>query len=330
MAASKKDAQSPVADNVEFIDFAHTSNGPGAEIAAQPVAIKDISVDPAVIDALAEIQREAAQAKHAMAFIKSDTPESVEIPDAPVDTSLSTEEQEEQKRNQDELMLLRLRKRAARQRELGLLQLTTAPTRRGDMELVRKVQVFDVPISNMVKRFVSIADRLISRLHGFGALIMGEEKAAISIEILTGYIDEMHRYAKTLHEHTKTAMQTHMGKQSAAGEEWISPHYARTALDVEVHLMRREGNKMLESFLLYDKSIELLRVLEWNDGTDPDQIDDIVNRARKQGSKIFRAALAGQMELGRRLQKRGGDTLNTNGDSQFTKAAPAMEMAGAA
>lgn len=306
MAGTKKVIAS-TDDGVEFDDPSHASHGPGGAAGLESVHVGEAAINPAVIDALGEIQLEAEQARHTLAFAKSDQPESVVIPELVEGEELSSEHQQLQRKELDERTLERLRLRALRQRELGLKQLTTSPIRKGDMVLMRSVQVNDVPISNMVKRFVAIADRLLSRLHGFGALILGEEKAAKSIEILSAYIDELHRDAKTLYEQTKTAMRTHQEKQAAAGDEWIVPAYARTALDVEVHLMRREGNKMLEAFLLYDKSIELLRVLEWNDGTDPGQIDDIVNRARKMGSKIFRSALAGQIELGRRLQRTGGN-----------------------
>lgn len=312
MARIKKNTEA------EEVVFDNESN---AAMAAAPstsdVPSDGVTIAPGMIEALSEIQQEAELAKHAMAFVKSDNPENAEIPAAPIDTTLSADEQEQIKKQQELELVRRLKARAKRQGEIGLKQLTTAPWRRGDMELVRKVEVYDVPLSRMVTRFISIADRLIARLHGFGTFIMGEEKAATSIEILTGYIDELHRDAKTLHEQIKLTLQNHKQKREEAGEDWIEPQYARSALGIEVHLMRREGNKMLEAFLLYDKAIELLHVLEWNDGTDPDEINEIVKRASRMGGKIFRSALAGQVELGRRLGKRGR---SENGPAQSGNA----------
>lgn len=265
----------------------------------------DLDVNPGVMAALDEISAEAEQAKQAMALLKSGhEADSIAVQAPSTEKEEKPEPSPEQTAEERRILILRLKERAKRQGEIGLRQLTTAPNRRGDMEFVREVQVNDVPIANMVQRYVSIADRLLARLHGFGAVILGEEKAVTSIEILTGYINEIYRDARTLHEQIKVTSDTHKKKRESEGEEWIQPQYARAALGVQVHLMRREGNKLLEAFLLYDKSIELLHVLEWNDGTDPDEVLEIVKRARRLGGKIFRSALAGQIELGRRLQRK--------------------------
>lgn len=253
-------------------------------------------------DFIDEILADASAAKNALEHVRhSPTPESVLIPedaDPAVREKLSEE---------DAQKLLEKRKaKALKERTSGLLRLTTVPTRLGEMVLTRTIEVGDVAIANMVSRFVYTTDRFLNRIHGYGATILGERKAEEAIEIMSGQVDELHRNGKTLLAQTKQALITYKGSLPDE-DDWVEAVCINKAMQVEVHLLRREGNRFLEAFIAYDKAISNMKILDMNYGTDSDLIADELERLRKASYKIYRTALSGQIEFGRKLDTRKKD-----------------------
>ena len=268
-------------------------------------------IDPAMALAFSEIADEANIAQVALNVTKaSPAPESVEIPIA--STNFSELELAEKKEREKEISDQFYKTRARKQRENGLGVLRNAPSRVGDMSLKRPLLINEPMFANMVLRFVPVTDRLMSRLNGYGAVIMGEAKAEAALEVLTGYIDELHRSAKDTLDRVKLTVSNQQKKAEASGDPWHEPEYSVSAIDFEVHIMRREGNKFIESLLVYDRAVRLMRQLEFNAGSESSDIEDLFQSVRKDANKIYRSSLSGQIELGRILAGRRNKQYRAN------------------
>jgi hypothetical protein len=159
----------------------------------------------------------------------------------------------------------RLMKKAAGQREKGRKALTTlAKEDNGNVVTKLTIVVKDRVVGSSLERYLAAIDWCVRNLQAHGEMVLGKKYRQVE-EQLHAMVEEFCVDAEK--ELGRVAMLVTEGKVQveAEGLPWITPEVLSPAVDLPAYFRSRLGIRMLKGVMKYDKALEQMASLEWNE-----------------------------------------------------------------
>ena len=173
------------------------------------------------------------------------------------------------------------RDRAQKQRARGKKDL--ARRHDGVASVVKTVQIKERVIGSAFQRFYAAIENGLSVIDRRAEMFVTQNNVNKIADNIQQIIDEVNKDLVPLEEAVKTKLEV-----AAAAADFVSPEYTGNAASHEVQVRTKTALSALRLFERYDKVLQGVQTLHWNDHVEQKYIEDIELQAKQGFNKLYR------------------------------------------